>query len=101
MTEKTKYKDKWCQEAYERGKAEATKELQKSLVEWQKTCEAKSDTNSQLIKQLADKNEWIVKGRNIVHRLLVIIQRHKWWDYTVIDEARAFMSEVDHDKDND
>ena len=29
MTEEmTKYKDKWCQEAYERGKAEATKELQ-------------------------------------------------------------------------
>jgi len=37
------------------------KELQESLVEWQKTCEAKSDTNSQLIKQLADKNEQIDK----------------------------------------
>ena len=40
---------------------EATKELQESLEEWQKTCEAKSDTNSQLIKQLADKNEQIEK----------------------------------------
>ena len=29
MTGETKYKDNWCQEAYERGKAEATKELQK------------------------------------------------------------------------
>ena len=37
----------------------------------------------------------IEKGRNIVHRLLVVIQRHKWWDYVVIDEARGFMSEVD------
>lgn len=37
----------------------------------------------------------IEKGRNIIHRLLVIIQRHKWWDYVVIDEARGFMSEVD------
>lgn len=31
MTEETKYKDKWCQEAYERGKAEATKELQEEI----------------------------------------------------------------------
>ena len=38
-------------------------ELKESLVEWQKTCEAKSDTNSQLIKQLADKNEQIEKMR--------------------------------------
>ena len=77
------------------------KELQESLVEWQKTCEAKSDTNSQLIEQLADKNEQIVKGRNIVHKLLVVIQRHKWWNYEAMDEARAFMSEVDCDKDHD
>ena len=41
------------------------------------------------------------KARNLIHRLLVLIQKHKWWDYTVIDEARAFMSEVDCDKDND
>ena len=41
------------------------------------------------------------KSRSIVHRLLVLIQNHKWWNYTVIDEARAFMSEVDRDKDND
>ena len=32
MTEETKYKDKWCQEAYERGKAEATKELQEEIA---------------------------------------------------------------------
>lgn len=34
MTEEemTKYKDKWCQEAYERGKAEATNELQTQLA---------------------------------------------------------------------
>ena len=33
MTEEKKYKDKWCQEAYERGKAEATKELQEEIEE--------------------------------------------------------------------
>lgn len=32
-------------------------ELEESLAEWWRTCEAKSDTNAQLIKQLADKNE--------------------------------------------
>ena len=41
------------------------------------------------------------KAKSIVHKLLVLIQKHKWWDYTVIDEARAFMSEVDRDKNND
>ena len=41
------------------------------------------------------------KARSIVHRLLVVIQRHKWWNYEVIDEARAFMGEVDRDKDHD
>ena len=52
-------------------------------------------------KRIAELEKQVEKGRNIVHKLLVIIQRHKWWDYTVIDEARAFMSEVDHDKDHD
>ena len=45
---------------------EITKELQESLVEWQKTCEAKSDTNSQLIEQLADKNEQLTEAKEII-----------------------------------
>ena len=47
-----------------------------------------------------EKDKQLEKARSIVHRLLVVIQKHKWWDYTVIDEARAFMSEVDRDKNN-
>ena len=45
--------------------------------------------------RITDLEKQVVRGRNIVHRLLVVIQKHKWWDYTVIDEARAYMSEVD------
>ena len=48
-----------------------------------------------------EKDRQLEKAINLVHRLLVLIQKHKWWDYTVIDEARAFMSEVDRDKNND
>lgn len=48
-----------------------------------------------------ERDRQLDKARSIVHRLLVLIQKHKWWDYTVIDEARAFMSEVDRDKNND
>jgi len=36
-------------------------ELEESNREWQKVCEAKSDTNSQLVKQLADKVESIAE----------------------------------------
>ena len=45
---------------------ETTKELQESLVEWQRTCEAKSNTNSQLIEQLADKNEQLTEAKEII-----------------------------------
>ena len=50
---------------------------------------------------LEEKDRQLEKARSIIHRLLVLIQKHKWWDYTVIDDARVFMSEVDHDKDHD
>ena len=35
--------------------------LEECCKEWQRTCEAKSDTNAQLIEQLAEKNEIITE----------------------------------------
>lgn len=35
----------------------AKEEFEASLAEWQRVCERKSDTNAQLIEQLADRNE--------------------------------------------
>ena len=75
---------------------EATKELQEEPKKnhWHEMYELECLKTKEL-------EEKVKKGRNIVHRLLVVIQGHKWWNYTVIDEARAFMSEVDLDKDHD
>lgn len=43
-------------------------ELEESNKEWQRTCEAKSDTNSQLVEQLADKVEKIATlERNVAY----------------------------------
>ena len=41
--------------------AERIEELEESNMKWQRTCEAKSDTNSQLTEQLADKVEKIAE----------------------------------------
>lgn len=81
---------------FEAGIEIATKELREEPKKnhWYEMYELECLKTKDLEKQ-------IKKGRNIVHRLLVVIQEHKWWNYTVIDEARAFMSEVDRDKDND
>ena len=51
--------------------------------------------NKALREVIIDLEGQVKRGRNIVHRLLVVIQKHKWWSYEVIDEARAYMSEVD------
>ena len=63
MTEETKYKDKWCQEAYERGKAEATKELE-AQIEKMKCCgnckHCKYDPNE-------ESNEYCEKHQQIVN----------------------------------
>ena len=69
-------------------------ELEAQLEQEKNLSQCRFDHNEQL-------RETVKKARNLVHRLLVLIQEHKWWNYTVIDEARAFMSEVDRDKDND
>lgn len=43
-------------------------ELEESNKEWQRTCEAKSDTNSQLVEQLADKVKKIATlERNVAY----------------------------------
>ena len=91
MTEEPK-KNHW----YEMYKLEClkTKELEAQLEQEKNLSQCRFDHNEQLRKT-------VEKARNLVHRLLVLIQEHKWWNYTVIDEARAFMSEVDRDKDND
>ena len=69
-------------------------DLEKQIEQEKDLSQCRFDHNEQL-------RETVKKARGIVHRLLVLIQKHKWWDYTVIDEARFFMSEVDRDKDND
>lgn len=51
--------------------------------------------NKILREELESRTSQLNKARNIVHRLLVVIQKHKWWSYEVIDEARRFMSEAD------
>ena len=78
-----------------------TKTLEEENKDIQQTCENYYNEMRSYKNKVEDLEKQIEKGRNIVHKLLVIIQRHKWWNYTVIDEARAFMSEVDHDKDHD
>ena len=78
-----------------------TKKLEEENKDIQQTCENYYNEMRSYKNKVEDLEKQIEKGRNIVHKLLVIIQRHKWWNYTVIDEARAFMSEVDHDKDHD
>ena len=72
----------------------ATKELQEDLEHKKIAIQTRKARIKELEKQ-------IEKGRNIIHRLLVVIQRHKWWNYEVMEEARAFMGEVDCDKDHD
>ena len=81
-------------EGYYNGYLEATKGLEAQLEQERNLSQCRFDHNEQL-------REIIKKARSIVHRLLVLIQNHKWWNYMVIDEARAFMSEVDRDKDHD
>ena len=84
---------------------EENEQLKKKLVQTQDAVTMQMYTNEANKKQsemrIADLEKKVEKGRNIIHKLLVVVQRHKWWDYTVIDEARAFMSEVDRDKDHD
>ena len=70
------------------------KDLEAQLEQEKNLSQCRFDHNEQL-------RETVKKARNLVHRLLVVIQRHRWWNYEVMDEARAFMSEVDHDKDHD
>jgi len=72
-----------------------TKELQVKTV---KRLRQHCNTIHSLV---VEKDRQLEKARSIIHRLLVVIHKHKWWDYTVIDEAKAFMSEVDRDKDHD
>ena len=78
----------------ERQSEKKIEELEAQLEQEKNLSQCRLDHNEQL-------RETVKKARSIVHRLLVLIQEHKWWNYTVIDEARAFMSEVDRDKDND
>ena len=74
------------------GYEQATKELQESLVEWQKTCEAKSDTNSQLIEQLAGKNEQLTKAKEIIREFIDNVERYSI-NNEILDKAEAFLKE--------
>lgn len=75
-------------------------DLEKQIEELQEVRAGQAKLLNQDTERIMALEAQVEKGRNIVHKLLVVIQRHKWWNYTVIDEARAFMSEVDRDKNN-
>ena len=50
-----------------------TKDLEESNKEWQRTCEAKSDTNSQLTEQLANKAERIAELEAQIEKLKSVV----------------------------
>lgn len=81
-------------------KAKAKEQFPNDEFKQQVIINAINWATKELQEENADLKKRIKKARSIVHRLLVVIQEHKWWNYTVIDEARAFMSEVDRDKNN-
>lgn len=68
---------------------ELKEELKKWKDEWQKQVQKATDEGYARTLQTMQ----LSKAKEIIHRLLVALKDHKWWNYHAIDEAEQFLRE--------